>query len=80
MPRASLSTRYRVPDCICWERQHANLEFQRAIPLAVIGEDIRRNRTSFADIIVAQTVWQERRNKVMPKGIDNASALMPARI
>ena len=45
--------------CLCGELQHANLEFQREVPLAVIYEDIRLNQGYFADIIVAQTVLLE---------------------
>ena len=45
--------------CLCWELQHANLAFQREVPLAVIYEDIRLNQGYFADIIVAQTVLLE---------------------
>lgn len=45
--------------CLCWELQHASLEFQREVPLAVIYEDIRLNQAYFADIIVAQTVLLE---------------------
>jgi GxxExxY protein len=45
--------------CLCWELQHANLEFQREVPLAVVYEDIRLNHGYFADIIVAQTVLLE---------------------
>jgi GxxExxY protein len=45
--------------CLCWELQHANLEFQREVPLAVTYEDMRLNQAYFADIIVAQTVLLE---------------------
>jgi GxxExxY protein len=45
--------------CLCWELQHANLEFQREVPLAVVYEDIRLNQGYFADIIVARTVLLE---------------------
>jgi GxxExxY protein len=45
--------------CLCWELQHANLEFQREVPLAVVYEDIRLNQGFFADIIVARTVLVE---------------------
>ena len=45
--------------CLCWELQHANMEFQREVPLAVIYEDIRLNHGYFADIIVARTVLLE---------------------
>jgi GxxExxY protein len=45
--------------CLCWELQHASLEFQREVPLAVIYEGIRLNQAYFADIIVAQTVLLE---------------------
>ncbi|HVC62644.1 MAG TPA: GxxExxY protein [Acetobacteraceae bacterium] len=45
--------------CFCWELQHANLEFQREVPLAVVNEDVRLNQGYFAGIIVAQTVLPE---------------------
>ena len=41
--------------CLWWEPQHANLEFQREVRLAVIYQDICLNQRYFADIIVAQT-------------------------
>ena len=51
-----------------WELQHANLEFQREVPLAVTYEDIRLNQGTFADIIVAQTVLLERKSveRILP--------------
>ena len=45
--------------CLGWELQHANLAFQREVPLAVIYQDVRLNQAYFADIIVAQTVLLE---------------------
>jgi hypothetical protein len=35
--------------CLCWELRHANLEFEREVPLAVIYEDTRLNQGYFAD-------------------------------
>ena len=29
--------------CLCWELQHANLEFKREAPLAVVYENVRLN-------------------------------------
>ena len=53
---------------LCRELQHANLEFQREVPLAVVYEDIRLNQGTFAGIIVAQTVLLERRSveRILP--------------
>jgi GxxExxY protein len=45
--------------CLCWELQHAGLEFQREVPLPVVYEDIRLNQGFFADIIVAHAVLLE---------------------
>jgi GxxExxY protein len=45
--------------CLCWELQHANLEFRREAPLAVVYEDMRLNAGYFADIVVEQTVLVE---------------------
>ena len=45
--------------CLCWELQHANLEFQREVPLQVIYEETRFNQAYFADIIVERTVLLE---------------------
>lgn len=45
--------------CLCWELQHANIEFQREVPLPIIYEDIRLNQAYFADIIVARAVLLE---------------------
>ena len=45
--------------CLCWELQHADLEFQREVPLAIVYEDIRLNQGYFADVIVAKTVLLE---------------------
>jgi GxxExxY protein len=45
--------------CLCWELQHAGMEFQREVPLAIVYEDIRLNQGFFADIIVARTVLVE---------------------
>lgn len=45
--------------CLCWELEHASLEFEREVPLALVYEDMRLNQAYFADIIVAQTVLLE---------------------
>ena len=45
--------------CLCWELEHAGLDFQREVPLAVVYEDIRLNQAYFADIIVADAVLLE---------------------
>jgi GxxExxY protein len=45
--------------CLCWELQHANLEYESEVPLTVIYEDTHVNQGYFADICVAQTVLQE---------------------
>jgi len=45
--------------CLCWELGHADLEFQREVPLAIVYEDIRLNQGYFADVIVAKTVLLE---------------------
>jgi GxxExxY protein len=45
--------------CLCWELEHAGLEFEREVPLPLVYEDIQLNQAYFADIIVAQTVLLE---------------------
>ena len=45
--------------CLCWELRHANLDFQREVPLPVLYEDVRLSRGYVADIIVARTVLLE---------------------
>lgn len=45
--------------CLCWELEHASLEFKREVPLALVYEDFRLNQAYFADIIVAHTVLLE---------------------
>jgi GxxExxY protein len=45
--------------CLCWELEHAGLEFEREVPLALVYEDLRLNQAYVADIIVAQTVLLE---------------------
>ena len=45
--------------CLCWELQHAGMEFRREVPLAVIYEDFRFNQSYFADIIIERTVLLE---------------------
>ena len=45
--------------CLCWELEHAGLEFEREVPLVLIYEDVRLNHAYFADIIVGRTVLLE---------------------
>jgi GxxExxY protein len=45
--------------CLCWELQHADLRFEREVPLPVIYEDVHLNQGYFADIIVEHTVLLE---------------------
>ena len=45
--------------CLCWELEHAGLEFEREVPLVLIYEDVRLNQAYFADIIVGRTVLLE---------------------
>ena len=45
--------------CLCWELEHAGLEFEREVPLVLIYEDVRLNQAYFADIIVGHSVLLE---------------------
>jgi GxxExxY protein len=45
--------------CLCWELEHAGLNFEREVPLRLVYEDIQLNQAYFADIIVARTVLLE---------------------
>ena len=45
--------------CLCWELQHDNLQFQREVPLPVVYEDVRLTGGYFADIIVEHEVLLE---------------------
>jgi GxxExxY protein len=45
--------------CLCWELEHAGLEFEREVPLPLVYEDIQLNQAYFADIIVERTVLLE---------------------
>jgi GxxExxY protein len=45
--------------CLCWEPEHAGLEFEREAPLRLVYEDIQLSQVYFADIIVARTVLLE---------------------
>jgi GxxExxY protein len=46
-------------NCLCWELEHAGLEFEREAPLRLVYEDIQLSQVYFADIIVARTVLLE---------------------
>lgn len=45
--------------CLCWELQHAALEFESHVPLAVVYQDVRLKQGYVADIIVARAVLLE---------------------
>ncbi len=46
-------------ECLCWELAHADLAFQRQVPLPVVYEGDRLPAGYFADIIVEQSVLIE---------------------
>ncbi len=45
--------------CLCWELEHAGLEFEREVPLVLLYEDVRLNQAYFADIIVGHRILLE---------------------
>jgi GxxExxY protein len=45
--------------CLCWELDHAGLEFQREVPLSIVYWDERLPAGYLADVIVERTVLLE---------------------
>ena len=50
-------------DCLCWELHHDGLNVRREVPLPMVDENIRFDKSYRADVVINDTLLLELKSK-----------------